>query len=72
MIKETTRITGDSLSYIELIFTTQPNLVIESGAQTVITTYSLQNSSLRDIISVLMNRKSGIIKRLMLTKLDKQ
>ena len=72
MIKETTRITGDSLSYIELIFTTQPNLVIESGAQTVITTYSLQNSSLRYIISVLMNRKSGIIKRLMLTKLDKQ
>ena len=72
MIKETTRITGDSLSYIELIFTTQPNLVIESGAQTVITTYPLQNSSLRYIISVLMNRKSGIIKRLMLTKLDKQ
>ena len=70
MIKETTRITGDSLSYIELIFTTQPNLVIESGAQTVITTYSLQNSSLRYIISVLMNRK--VIKRLMLTKLDKQ
>ena len=30
-IKETTHIIGDSLSYIDLIFTTQPNLVMESG-----------------------------------------
>ena len=79
IIKEPTHIIGDSSWCIDLIFTNQPNFVMEYGVHSSFhsnchhhITLAKQNSFLKSIIPILMNGNSGIIKRLMLTKLDKQ
>ena len=70
-------IIGDSSSCIDLTFTTQPDLVMESGIHSSFHSnchhyVTFAKFNLKINYPLLMNGKSGIIERLMLTKLDKQ
>ena len=77
-INEPTNIIGDFSSCIDLIFITQPNLVMEPGIHFSLhvncyhhITFSKVNLKIY-FIPLLIEEKSGIIKSLMLTKLDYQ
>ena len=76
MIKQPTHIIGDSSSCIGLIFTAQPNLVMESGIHFLLDAnchlhITSAKFNLKIQYPLFMSRKSGIIRRLILTKLDK-
>ena len=73
LIKELTHILGNSSSCIDLMFTSQPSLVMESGV------HPSRHSNCRHQITyakfnlkILTNVKYGIIRRLILTKLERQ
>ena len=77
IINEPTHIIEDSSSYIDLILTSKPNLVMESGVHTSLhpnchrqITYAKFN--LKIYYDLLMNRKYGIMKKLTLITLEGQ
>ena len=77
IIKESTHIIGDSSSCIDLVFTTQPNLVMESGVHSPLHSnchhhITFAKFNLKIHYPPPYDRKPGIIKSLMLTKLDNQ
>ena len=77
IIKESTHIIGYSWSSVNLIFTTQPNLVMESGVHSSLHSnchlhIKFPKFNLKIHFPLLMNGNCGLIKKLMLTKSEKQ
>ena len=75
-INEPTHLTRNASSCIDLIFTSQPNLIMESGVHSSLHENchhktTLQNSILKFNIHLHMNGKFGIIKRQIVKILEK-